>query len=97
MSCASALLFPALVLNSYANLYYVTEIYRKCACDVDPFGDSLTFTTFHVVSLANDELDDGENGFQLLQRRSQLRSAFIAGLTQKRASSDQKKFVKIAD
>ena len=33
---------------------------------MEPFGDSLTFTTVNVVSLANEELDDGENGCQLL-------------------------------
>ena len=65
---------------------------------MEPFGDSLTFTTFHVVSLANDELDVQE----WLPITAETITAVVGlfsrpGLTQKRALSDQKKFVKIAD
>ena len=53
-------------------------------------GRSPKVTTFHIVFQANDEKDDGA---QMITAKS----AFLAGLTQMRALSDQKKFINIAD
>ena len=63
---------------------------------MEPFGDSLTFTTLHVVSLANEELDVQE-WLPITAETITAVVGLLAGLTQKRALSDQKKFVNIAD